>query len=174
MNGSSPGQRAVADFEIDDVFLHSAECKVDPEFNEAQVIDNVIFGHRVHVGPSIYGQIRTPVDAVEPAIQIVRYLIVGEVRMLKPGATTESEEIPDSDLLAGIKLTYAVDYRCSKALLQDQDAIRSFGKNAVFHAWPYWREGVHDMIARMRLPRITVPMLKPGSSGTEKVTQDGK
>ena len=32
--------------------------------------------------------------------------------------------------------------------------------NAVYNAWPYWREFVHSTMDRMGLPTMTMPLLK--------------
>jgi hypothetical protein len=164
MNAPSPGQRAVADLEIDDVFLIGADCQVDPQFNQTELFENVVFQHRVGLGPTIYGQSRVPLESSDPELHIVRFVVTGEVRILRRNAKHDSEEVVESDVLATIKLEYAADYRCSRSLIDDQGAIKAFGRNAVFHVWPYLREGIHDCAARMRLPRITVPMLKPAGS----------
>lgn len=170
MSEPSAGQRAVAAFEIDDVFMVSSNCQLDRQFNQTELVTEVSFQHRVGLEPTIIGQTRVPHDEGEATVRIVRYFVTGEVRLLKPGveiateAGGESAEIPDSDLIATIKVTFAADYRCTEANHEDRDAISAFGRNALFHVWPYWRESVHDHVARMRLPRITIPMMKPGAN----------
>jgi hypothetical protein len=161
MSEPSPGQRAVAAFEIDDVFLVGSECQVDPQFNQTELITEVTFQHRVGLEPTIYGQTRVPNDENEAPIHIIRYIVMGEVRFLREGVAASTEEVADSDVFARIKLRFAADYRCPKELTEDQDAIGAFGKNALFHVWSYWRESVHEHTARMRLPRVTIPMMKP-------------
>jgi hypothetical protein len=90
--------------------------------------------------------------------------VTGEVRLLKAGVSAGTGEVADSDVFASIKLRFAADYRGAKDIIDDKDAINAFGKNALFHAWFYWREAVHEHAARMRLPRITIPMMKPQSA----------
>ena len=47
--------------------------------------------------------------------------------------------------------------------------------NSVHNAWPYWREFVQNMIARMGLPILTLPLLKllPPPKVKTKVATDG-
>ena len=46
-----------------------------------------------------------------------------------------------------------------------KDNIEAFGRiNGIYNAWPYWREFVQDTIARMGLPRLTVPVFRLGPS----------
>lgn len=52
-------------------------------------------------------------------------------------------------------LRYKVAGRLSKA-----EANAFARHNAVFNAWPYWRELVQSQAVRMGLPPLTVPLLK--------------
>jgi hypothetical protein len=58
-----------------------------------------------------------------------------------------------------VRATYRLVYRLShKPAAADAKAFASV--NAVFNAWPYWREVVQNFSARMGLPSPTVPLLK--------------
>lgn len=46
-------------------------------------------------------------------------------------------------------------------------------KNGVFNAWPYWREFVQNMTARMQLPPLTLPTYRFGRRLPEKSTIAG-
>jgi hypothetical protein len=46
-------------------------------------------------------------------------------------------------------------------------------KNAVFNAWPYWREFVQSATARMELPTLTLPTYRFGMNLPEKSTISG-
>jgi hypothetical protein len=54
-----------------------------------------------------------------------------------------------------------INYRCAAEALLVRDAIGAFSTNAQFHAWPFVREEIHAMCGRLRIPRLTIPMLKP-------------
>lgn len=162
-------QRAVAALEIDDVFLIGSECQVDQQFNQTELITEVTFQHRVGLEPTIYGQSRASNNENEVPIHIIRYIVTGEVRLLKAGVSAGTGDVADSDVFASIKLRFAADYRSAKEIIEDKDAINAFGKNALFHVWSYWREAVHEHAARMRLPRITIPMMKPQANVSDGV-----
>lgn len=159
----SPGAQAVADLEIDDVFLLSSTCFVDKSFNPTEPRDSGLYAHRIGVGSEAVLQTRTPVDESQDTIYLIRYIVRGEIYFLKKDANANRDmtEIPDEDTFGRIMLEFAADYRCSKEHHERQECIGAFGRNAIFHVWPFWREGVADVGSRMRLPRITVPMLKP-------------
>jgi hypothetical protein len=97
----------------------------------------------------------------------VRYFVRGDVEVAKPGIEVSGDadgkvEIREEDRLAIMSFVFAVDYRCTAEQPPDADALSAFAQNAAFHAWPYWRESVHAVCARMRLPTMTVPMFRRG------------
>ncbi len=58
-----------------------------------------------------------------------------------------------------LRATYRLVYRLrTKPTAPDARAFA--GVNAVFNAWPYWREVVQNTSARMGLAPPTVPLLK--------------
>jgi hypothetical protein len=167
VNQVSPGARAVSALEISDVFLVESSCHVRRDFNPTEHFDKVTFQHRLLPEKEGVAQVRT--DALTgDEITIMRYFIDGGLRVLRPefsrGATADAEPTSE-DVLAEISVRLAVDYVCPKALLEDRDAIGSFSKNAVFHSWSYWRSLIHSFSDQMRLPRITLPMLRQHNLG---------
>ncbi|MEO5622517.1 MAG: hypothetical protein ABIQ78_03720 [Dokdonella sp.] len=64
-------------------------------------------------------------------------------------------------------LLYSMKHECSAESLSE--FIRA---NAPYHAIPYWREHVHCVCAKRRIPLVTVPMytkLPPLEVGTEEL-----
>jgi len=59
------------------------------------------------------------------------------------------------ELRATYRLVYSVSQKPAAS-----DARAFANVNAVFNAWPYWREAVQSFAARMGLPAPTVPLLK--------------
>lgn len=169
MNEKSPGARAVDACEIQDVFVVRSECWVARDYNQSAPPAEFTFGQQSGVEGEAQVQERTPVDG-KPSFHILRYFVAAEVRLLKQGINVGEREPADDDFLAILKFVLATDYRCPRIVLEDKDAIGAFSRNAHFHAWPYLREEVHAACARMRLPRITLPMLKPEQAGTTKVS----
>lgn len=54
-----------------------------------------------------------------------------------------------------------LSYRLSKEVELTPQQLRAFGKvNALYNAWPYWREIVQTTVARMGLPRLIVPVFR--------------
>jgi len=161
MTMPSAGEKAVSALEIDDVFLLRCDNFLDRLFNQTAPMPAINCINRLEIDQSVVWQTRQPLDKNSNQIHILRYLVIGEVFFLRESQPEEETEPRESNILAKISHTFAVDYVSPAAFLDDKDAIASFGKNAAFHAWPYWREAVHQCTARMRLPRVTIPMFKP-------------
>lgn len=159
MTTRSAGERAVSTLEIEDVLIVSADLKLDREFNQTGQGE---FGsvHRIGVDSSVFFQKRVPLANPDAPIFIIRYFVKGDVEIAKPGVAVSGDSFPEADRLALLSFVFAVDYRCLEGAQPDHDAVSAFAQNAVFHAWPYWRESVHAATARMRLPTVTVPMFR--------------
>jgi hypothetical protein len=161
VNEKSPGARAVEKFQIQDVFLVSSECWVARDFNNLAPIQEFAVGHTTGVDSEALIQARAPATGGQE-IYILRYFVNAEVQLLKPGIQPSKERVAGKEeILAFLKFTIAADYLCPKESIGDKDAIGAFSRNAHFHAWPYFREEVHAMCCRLRVPRVTLPMLRP-------------
>jgi hypothetical protein len=165
---NSPGARAVKAYEVEDVFLLDLECSVFHEFNPLEQLPPITYKHSISLDQNLLIQTRADPDGGNK-VAMVRYFINSEVVVLKPGSESkESDEpVPKEARLASIKFTLATDYMCPMNLAHDQDAILAFGKNAMFHAWPYVRETVHLSCEKLRIPRITIGMFKPDPKAVE-------
>jgi len=42
----------------------------------------------------------------------------------------------------------------------DDEALSAFSNNAIYHAWPYWREHHHNMAGRLGLPVMQLPVMR--------------
>lgn len=65
-----------------------------------------------------------------------------------------------------IKVVFIVEYVILERLKED-DWLSEFARiNASIHIWPYWREFVQDVCARIRFPKtIILPMYPHSSEG---------
>lgn len=169
MTTTSPGERAVAALEVSDIFIVSSQCKVQRDFNPTGVLEPVSYQSRISPEEKGFFQTRT-VEGSGEQVYVVRYFIDCSFRILKPEVDATTQDLSANDLLAEISATFAVDYTCAKEFMTDSEAIGAFSSNAVFHAWPYWRETIHSFTAQMRLPRVTLSMMKVGKAPTHTDT----
>lgn len=61
------------------------------------------------------------------------------------------------DVVAEFRLTYGVD---GSEPLRRSDVEQFATWNAVFNAWPYWREFLSSTINRAQLPRFVLPVMR--------------
>ena len=79
------------------------------------------------------------------------------VRFLLQIRTTTDEEKFQAEISAAFDLSY----RLSTEDTFSAEEIEGFGQlNAVFNAWPYWREFVQTSLSRMALPSLTLPLYR--------------
>jgi Uncharacterized protein conserved in bacteria (DUF2188) len=84
------------------------------------------------------------------------------------GFATIFEEPEPYTVVAQFRLTYALE-RAGE--LTDHDFEQFAHWNAVFNAWPYWREYVSSIISRAQLPQVIVPVMGVPRSGSGQPTQ---
>lgn len=67
----------------------------------------------------------------------------------------------DGALQAEVRGIFELSYQVPADEKFSSDELKGFGKvNAVFNAWPYWRELVQSSLARMSMPVLTVPVYR--------------
>lgn len=165
MSEPSPGARAVEAFEIEDVFLVASESRVARDLNPQAPILEFGYGFNGGIEPQVIVQQRGDAERAT-SIFVLRYYVNAEVRILKPEVrAAKQEDFTDENTMAYIRLVVATDYRGPEDLVRNPEVVGAFSRNAYFHAWPYLREEVHAMCSRLRVPRITLPMMKPNQVG---------
>jgi hypothetical protein len=163
VSDKSPAARAQAALEIDDVLLIESECKVARDFQPTmQWKDVASFAHRMSVDNNVMFQTRTPVGSDVAPFHIVRYFFEIEVRLVKPDIEPlpPVEALEEGQIQARLRFLLAIDYRASEPFA-DLEALGAFSSNAQFQVWPYVREEIHAACIRLRIPQLTLPMMKP-------------
>lgn len=82
----------------------------------------------------------------------------------------EVRSADDDGLQAEIRATFELSYAIPDEESFSPEELEAFAEgNAVFNAWPYWRELVQASLARMSLPPLTLPVFRvvPGESADE-------
>ena len=68
---------------------------------------------------------------------------------------------PEKDAVVSVSAAFEIKYSLPKELRASQKQLNTFARiNGVFNAWPYWREFVQNMVARMNLPTLTLPVFR--------------
>lgn len=143
--------RAVEGLAIKDVFVEETSAKIHA------ALDSQRDG-----GLSI--QVRQWVDSsvdfrAEGQSEFARFRVHTGLRLLRNQG--QDAEAPDGEVCVEVNAAFVADYEVVSPISDDEEALSAFAqKNAVFHVWPYWREYVHNLTYRMRLPNIVLPMFR--------------
>lgn len=75
----------------------------------------------------------------------------------------------DQDAVS-ITAAFELTYKHPSDLDVADDVLQEFAEvNAVFNAWPYWREFVQSTMGRMNLPVITIPVFRLGVPASDQI-----
>jgi hypothetical protein len=84
-----------------------------------------------------------------------------------------SEDETDPPFL--VKARFALSYTLPEGFQATKEEIAAFARvNAVFNAWPYFREYVQSTAARMMLPTVTLPLYRLRKPTPEKKSEPEK
>lgn len=71
------------------------------------------------------------------------------------------DEEAESDAVVHINSIFRLSYELPNAHVYPQEDLEEFASvNAVFNAWPYFREIVQSMLVRMGLPPVPIPLFR--------------
>jgi len=86
---------------------------------------------------------------------------------------TASENEDDEKALLLFEATFWLKYLLVAPMELNAELVQLFGqRNGMLNIWPYWREFIQTMTARMDLPQLKVPLLSPGGLKFEKDSPD--
>ena len=85
----------------------------------------------------------------------------GSLRIETTFAMEARSASDEEKLQAEIRGTFELSYKIPDDESFSSEELDAFGQvNAVFNAWPYWRELVQASLARMSMPPLTVPVFR--------------
>lgn len=74
---------------------------------------------------------------------------------------TFSVKEDDGKAPVSVKASFELQYQLPADLKPASAELEEFGKsNAIFNAWPYWREYLQSALVRMGLPAFTLPVYR--------------
>ena len=87
--------------------------------------------------------------------------------------TPKNSNTKEPDLT--IEADFVLIYKAKSLSRLRKNNFDAFGKtNGIYNAWPYWREYVQNIISRMGLPPLVIPvfrLMKPKSTAQKKTTK---
>lgn len=71
------------------------------------------------------------------------------------------EDADNEDECVKMDATFMLLYKATTLEGLQEENFRQFGElNAIYNAWPYWREFIQAMVGRMELPSLTIPVFR--------------
>jgi hypothetical protein len=131
--------------QIDSIALARATCQRNPEISELP--EEVGINYQFKSNGSLTED-RTSIGAL--------------VTMRLSGFPKQDSAKPEEgeSSIFFIEASFVLGYTLKSMDGVDDVSVDAFCKmNAVYNAWPYWREFVQSTVARMGLPNVTLPVL---------------
>jgi preprotein translocase subunit SecB len=76
------------------------------------------------------------------------------------------KESKEKEIIVTVRGEFELLYGLPKGFDVEQEELDAFAEtNGVFNAWPYFREFIHNMMTRMGLPPLTIPLYRVSSGG---------
>lgn len=155
-------EKVIEQVELVDIYLNDGSVKRDKNFDQGTVPANLQQQSKLSVSADILAG-----SANESDVFLLRALVTAGVRYAeKPGSKENFEGSGDTAglaVLAEIEATFCALYRYKEDLSDDElNEFLSF--NAVHNVWPFWREHALRVAAEAKLPRPTIPLMKPGKA----------
>ena len=119
------------------------------------------------VEANVETKVRSPADTGAVDLLVNRTAEIGERQdngtffvVAKIGAQLVSEEAKEEPLVS-IETSFELQYCLPEGLRVEPQTLTTFAEtNGIYNAWPYWREFVQSMFARMGLPPVVLPLLR--------------
>lgn len=134
--------------------------------NIARLITEVKIGGIRLVEATVHTAIRSAEEVREPKVvlntstRVKEYNKTGVFFVL---AVIKAQIVPrgSKEPVVSVKAGFELKYRLPEGFSASRSQLNTFARtNGTFNAWPYWREFIQNMFARMDLPPLTLPLFR--------------
>lgn len=149
-------REAIKKMELLDIYLNEGKLTRDKNFDSGVPVQQIRQQNKLAVTADILGA----EEDTDEGSGLLRALVTVGLRFV-PDLDENSDE-SDSALAvhAEVEATFCAVYRYSEKMTDDE--ISEFLRfNAVHNVWPFWREHVLRVSAEAKLPRPSIPLMKP-------------
>lgn len=160
-------ERAIDAMELLDIYLNEGRLIRDKNFDYGAQLQDVRQQSKLSVTADILSSANGQGDTGKRGA-ILRALVTVGVRFVATaGEGIEDEKSqkdqkgqPGSTVMGEIEATFCAMYRYSNEL-SDDELAEFLRFNAVHNVWPFWREHALRVAAESKLPRPSIPLMKP-------------
>lgn len=149
-------REAIKKMELLDIYLNEGRLARDKNFDSGTPLQEIRQQNKLSVTADILG---TEKDAEERG-GLLRALVTVGLRFVPNFDESIEESGRALTVHAEVEATFCAVYRYSEKMTDDE--IAEFLRfNAVHNVWPFWREHVLRVSAEAKLPRPSIPLMKP-------------
>lgn len=100
-------------------------------------------------------------------------LAIVETRLFdRHSDSPQSETTTQHDGVASVRARFELRYKLPETFVAESKDLEEFARtNALFNAWPYFREFVQNTFSRMSVPAIVLPLLRIGQQQSPQVAR---
>jgi len=168
MSNSADLQKAIKCFAIKDIYIRESHWEMSPSFDPSVPTRIRVELHVDTTGVEL-GSIQAEGN---PAQHYMRVHVSTGMRFMDSSSRDDGEQAEQNsgNVKAELRTTFVAEYHNNCPGDISQESIDVFAKrNAPFHVWPYWREHIHSVVTKARLPPFTLPMFALGNSEEKPV-----
>lgn len=152
---------------IEAVYLRTSDVRCKDDFLPAFIENNLSLIPQYRVGPKSAFHILTVTNEETGDLKkVAMFTFAAGVRLIDGESLKAAEagdDLPEDAVYVEIRSEFRAQY--SLEATADEAALRpaltEFASyNVGYHVWPYWREYVQGICARMGIPSIPVPMYR--------------
>lgn len=134
--------------------------------NIARLVSEVKIGDIRLVDAAVKTTIRSPKEIKKPEVVLktsTRVIDPDKTGVFFVFAVMEAQIVPrdSKEPAVYVKAGFELKYILPKGFFASRSQLNTFARvNGTFNAWPYWREFIQNMFARMGLPPLTLPLFR--------------
>jgi hypothetical protein len=154
---------------IQGVFLRDSGVRVKADFVPQFVPAELPLLPQYKAGPTGEFNLITAGHDESTHFKVVVFDFAAGIRLVDQRQLKDMADNPDivnEALYVEITATFSAHYRLKAGVDESSmvEAFAEFGRHNVgYHVWPYWREFVQNICARIGIPAIPVPMYQLSS-----------
>jgi len=147
---------AIKKMELLDIYLNESKLTRDKDFDSGAPAQTLRQQNKLAVKADILGTEDNPDDKSG----LLRALVTVGLRFVSSPDQNDDKANEKPVVRAEIEATFCALYRYSEEMTDDE--IAEFLRfNAVHNVWPFWREHALRVSAESKLPRPSIPLMKP-------------
>lgn len=151
-------QSAISKSELLDIYLSESKITRDNNFVLDVDLKDIKQQNRREAQVEVLELDKNKATPETTTPYLLKCIISFGSRFIKENTQQENQQ----QVLAELEASFCAVYQCTEQLSDDE--LKEFVSfNVVHNVWPFWREHAFRLAAEAKLPRPTIPLLRPKS-----------